>query len=122
MKVHERIREIREKRKFSQDYMASKLEISQNTYSRMELGLQKLQVDKLMQIAELLEVSWNDLLDPDGQQVFNIKNNQTVNGNVTNNGVTSEERELFGKLVNEKDLRIEELLEEIKFLKGLVKK
>ncbi len=50
------IRKIREYRNYTQDYLAAKLKISQNAYSKIELGYSKLTIDRLFQIAAILEV------------------------------------------------------------------
>ncbi|MCX2573601.1 helix-turn-helix domain-containing protein [Pedobacter sandarakinus] len=50
------IRKIREYRDYTQDYLAAKLKISQNAYSKIELGYSKLTVDRLFQISDILEV------------------------------------------------------------------
>jgi transcriptional regulator with XRE-family HTH domain len=56
------IRKQREKDFLSQEYMAHKLGISQNTYSKIELGKNKLTVDRLIGIAEILGVEVAELL------------------------------------------------------------
>lgn len=56
------IRKIREYRDYTQDYLAAKLKISQNAYSKIELGYSKLTIDRLFQIAEILEVEVTHLL------------------------------------------------------------
>jgi transcriptional regulator with XRE-family HTH domain len=56
------IRKIREYRDYTQDYLAAKLKISQNAYSKIELGYSKLTIDRLFQIAEILEVEVSHLL------------------------------------------------------------
>jgi transcriptional regulator with XRE-family HTH domain len=50
------IRKARLYRNYSQDYLAFKLGMSQNGYSRIELGQTKLSVEKLAIIAQTLEV------------------------------------------------------------------
>jgi transcriptional regulator with XRE-family HTH domain len=50
------IRKIREFKNYTQDYLAMKLDISQNAYSKIELGYSKLTLGRLFQIAEVLEV------------------------------------------------------------------
>lgn len=50
------IRKIREFRNYTQDYLAAKLGISQNAYSKIELGYSKLTLERLFQIASILEV------------------------------------------------------------------
>ena len=49
------IRKIREHRNYTQEYLAAKLRISQNAYSKIELGYTKITVERLFQIAEILE-------------------------------------------------------------------
>jgi len=67
------IRKRREERNYTQEYLAYKLNISQNAYSKIELGYTKITVERLFQIAEVLEISAADLLDADtrdGDQGF----------------------------------------------------
>ncbi|RZL34481.1 MAG: XRE family transcriptional regulator [Pedobacter sp.] len=56
------IRKIREYRDYTQDYLAAKLKISQNAYSKIELGYSKLTIERLFQIASILEVDVTRLL------------------------------------------------------------
>ncbi|UOE49389.1 helix-turn-helix transcriptional regulator [Mucilaginibacter sp. SMC90] len=49
------IRIIREQKEYSQGYLAAKLGISQNAYSKMELGHTLLTVERLFLIAMVLE-------------------------------------------------------------------
>ena len=66
------IRKIREYRDYTQDYLAAKLKISQNAYSKIELGYSKLTVDRLFQIAQILEVEVNHLLTLDPKELIKI--------------------------------------------------
>jgi transcriptional regulator with XRE-family HTH domain len=56
------IRKVREFRNYTQDYLAAKLEISQNAYSKIELGYTKITLDRLFHIALILEVEVTQLL------------------------------------------------------------
>lgn len=56
------IRKVREYRNYTQDYLAAKLEISQNAYSKIELGYSKITLDRLFHIALILEVDVMELL------------------------------------------------------------
>ncbi|QKJ31857.1 helix-turn-helix transcriptional regulator [Mucilaginibacter mali] len=62
------IRKIRESKDFTQDYLAVKLAISQNAYSKIELGYTKITVERLFQIAQILEVSPISLIDFDKEK------------------------------------------------------
>lgn len=50
------IKQLREQLNYPQLYMAHKLKLSQNGYSRLELGHTKLTVERLFAIAVILEV------------------------------------------------------------------
>lgn len=49
------IRTVREKLGYSQEYMAMKLGIGQNGYSKIELGHTRITVDRLFEIAKILQ-------------------------------------------------------------------
>jgi transcriptional regulator with XRE-family HTH domain len=68
--IGSKIRKIRELKGYSQDYMSSKLAITQNAYSKIENGHIKIDNDKLKSIAEALEVSEEDILNFDSSMVF----------------------------------------------------
>ncbi|WP_158996429.1 helix-turn-helix domain-containing protein [Mucilaginibacter sp. L196] len=57
------IRNKREYRNYTQEYLAAKLAISQNAYSKIELGYTKITVERLFQIAEVLGFEVADLID-----------------------------------------------------------
>jgi len=59
------IRKVREYKNYTQDYLAAKLGISQNAYSKIELSYSKITLDRLFHIALILEVEVNQLLDFD---------------------------------------------------------
>jgi transcriptional regulator with XRE-family HTH domain len=56
------IRNARLLRNYSQDYLAYKLKISQNAYSKVECGYTKVTIDRLIIIAEVLKVPLNKLI------------------------------------------------------------
>ncbi|WP_121248262.1 helix-turn-helix domain-containing protein [Mucilaginibacter phyllosphaerae] len=57
------IRNKREELNYTQEYLAAKLNISQNAYSKIELGYTKITVERLFQIAEILETELMDLIN-----------------------------------------------------------
>ncbi len=73
MDVGNKIKKFREQRNYTQQYMSDRLNISQNTYSKIETGGIKLTVERLNQIAEVLEVPVEQILSSDNQ-VFNFNN------------------------------------------------
>jgi len=67
------IRRIRESKSYTQDYLAVKLTISQNAYSKIELGYTKITVERLFQIAQILEVVPLDLIGFDEEARFRLQ-------------------------------------------------
>ena len=60
--VAHNIRKIREYRDYTQEYLAMKLGISQNAYSKIELAYTRITLERLIQIAHILEVDSVDLI------------------------------------------------------------
>lgn len=117
MSIGNQIKQYRKKRNYSQEYMATKLNLSQSAYSKIENEANGVDVDKLQQIAVLLDVSLEDLFS--SEQVFfnQVSHNQQVNGalHITNEAapVSESEKALYDSL-------IEQLKEENKHLKELL--
>ncbi|WP_285010310.1 helix-turn-helix domain-containing protein [Pedobacter faecalis] len=64
------IRKVREHKHYTQDYLATKLGISQNAYSKIELGYSKISIDRLFNIAILLEVEATVLLTTEAKDII----------------------------------------------------
>ena len=60
--IRERIRAIRIEKGYSQDYMADMLKISQNAYHKLEKGHTRIHLEKFINIAEILEIEFSELL------------------------------------------------------------
>jgi transcriptional regulator with XRE-family HTH domain len=57
------IRKQREAKNYTQEYLAAKLKISQNAYSKIELGYTKITLERLFQIADILGSTPMQLID-----------------------------------------------------------
>lgn len=107
--IGNKIKNIRELKNFTQEYMAEKLDISQAAYSKLEKGDIKVSSEKLSQIAKILDVNPEDITSFDSQKYFNSFNN--VKG--SNNGsiiIGADETELIKKLYEDKISLLEKLL------------
>lgn len=91
---------LRRIRKLTQQDMADELGISQRTYSRIESGDKKLNIDTLGTIAQILQVSLIELLVED-EKILDSKK------------LDENERQLFRKILNKQN-------EEISFLRKLI--
>jgi transcriptional regulator with XRE-family HTH domain len=67
------IRKAREFRNYTQSYLAVKLQISQNAYSKVELGYSSITLTRVIEIAEILEVELVDLVSTDGENLIRLK-------------------------------------------------
>lgn len=107
------IKNIRELKNLTQEFVAEKLDISQSAYSRLEKGEIKISKEKLVQIAEILEVKPEDIKEFDGQKYFNSFNNVS-DSNIESivSGMGTEEIELIKKLYDDKIALMEELMKQ----------
>ena len=114
-KIGDRIKRLRESRNYSQDYVSSKLGISQKAYSKIENNETKLNLDHLYRLSEVLETPVGEIIDPNAKAIYN--HFQTVHGEgfVLNKYTSEKIVELYEKLLKSKD-------EEITLLKTLLEK
>jgi transcriptional regulator with XRE-family HTH domain len=107
------IKKRREQKGLRQQDVAEKLNMNVRSYQNLEGGVTKLDLERLEQVAEVLDTTTEDLLRPEG-----IIIHQEVRDNATNskNGLFYHygiEEEIFNRLLAAKD-------EEIKYLKEKV--
>lgn len=69
MELHEKIKELRVKKKYSQYDMAELLQVGQSTYLQIEKGKTELTINRLNQIAKVLEVSIFEILDEEDKRL-----------------------------------------------------
>lgn len=112
--IGSKIRQIRELKGYSQEYMASQLNVSQHAYSKLETGKTKMDWERVTKIAVILDVDPLDIASFDDNLVFN---NCTQSGKFEqfNNYLPKELTEQYEK-------RIEALQNEIDFLRKMVLK
>ena len=74
MNLAENIKNRREELKLSQEYVAEQLGLSRQAVSKWETGQSEPTASNLIQLAEILEISLSELIDPhkrnDGQTAF----------------------------------------------------
>lgn len=79
MEIHERIRIMREVNQLTQEDMAEKLAISTNGYAKIERGQTALTLNRLEQIANIFNISVNDLLNDEKAPTWYFKENHSQN-------------------------------------------
>ena len=122
--IHNKIKKLREQSNLTQQEMADKLNMHLKTWQKVENGVTKLDIERLQLIANVLETTIEDLINVDDSVYINaIKDNEVGfnNSSVTINHKSEEEKNLYERLIAEKDKIIADKDKEIAFLKGLLK-
>lgn len=78
--ILENIKRLRKQKGYSHENMAHELDISQVAYSKLEKNDTKLSVERLYNIAEILEVEVSELLDIKATNQLNQTNNENSTG------------------------------------------
>jgi transcriptional regulator with XRE-family HTH domain len=123
--VHNKIKKLRSQVGLTQQHMADKMNMHLKTWQKIENGITKLDIERLKEIAEVLETTVEDLINADdGVYINEIKGNDVGfnNNNVTINHKSETEKELYERLISEKDKIIEEKNKEIAFYRDLLGK
>lgn len=109
------IKRYRELKGLTREVVAGELEMSVSGYSKIERGEIDLTITKLQRISDILGVSASDILNFDVTNVFNISNNQQVQGlgskesNITNNlNKVDDYTQKYIKMLEEKIQSLEE--------------
>lgn len=114
--ISDNIRIIRENLGYSQDYIATKLDITQQAYSSIEKNPEKATLKRLKEIAAILQINFVTLLGEDETYIQHNFNQQGGNAATQMNVTTSNnEKDIFVRFINE-------LKEEIVFLRDLTSK
>ena len=62
-RINYNLKKHRKIKGYSQLYVASKLNVSQNAYSKLEMGVSRMTINNLFQIADIFDLNVNDLLN-----------------------------------------------------------
>ena len=115
------IKKHRELKGLRQQDLADKLSMNLRSYQNLESGDTKLDLERLSQIAEVLETPIEDLLKQDGvfihqevKEANGTGSGTAGTGNIYNNYV---DKEVLDKLIASKESEIQVLKDENKYLK-----
>lgn len=110
MELHERIKELRTQKRYSQYDMAEMLGIGQSTYLQIEKGNTELTISRLIQIANVLEVDIYNILGYKIQDEYKEKFNEVVKNVTENDKQISEIAHNLSKYIKrlEEDIEIKE--------------
>lgn len=110
---------LRESKNYSQEYVAGKLGINQNAYSKMENGKVKLTLDRIRQLAEIYDIKPEYFLSLD-LPVINFNIGPNSHGGFIDKYVNNSnyfDPELIQKLLFERDKIIDDKNTIIEYLK-----
>lgn|SRR5690554_3211064 len=107
-----KIKQLRELKNLTQEYMANHLGISTRAYSKIETGETQLTLNRLNEISTALGISPIEVLGFDDKQVFN---NCKQEGNIGINHINISE-----KLIYQYEETIKSLKEQIEIMKLLL--
>ena len=108
-----KLKQLRELKNFTQEYMANELGLSIRAYSKIETGETQLTINRLNEIAKILEIDPIEILGFDHQNIFNNCNQE---GNIGINHIN-----IPDKLIEQYEKRIQHLESEVLFLRTLIK-
>lgn len=115
------IRELRDQNTWSQEYVANELNMSQPAYCNLELDKTQLSLERAQKLATLYNVPLS---------IFSKEQNSTINYNtgnysrtiinskITEEKVSLEEKQLYLKIISDKDILIGILKDEINDLRN----
>ncbi len=106
-----KIKQIRELKNITQEYVAQKLGLSTRAYSKIESGETQLTINRLNEISEVLEIQPLEILGFDDKKIFNI--NHSTGNNGYNNIMYPD------KLIQQYEETIQSLKEQIQLMKLL---
>jgi transcriptional regulator with XRE-family HTH domain len=99
MNIGNNIKQFRELKNFTQEYVAEEIDVSQSTYSRIENGTAPIKIDILQRIAEVLEVDLSSLIST--TNIFNFKDAVNQYGYVNNQNNNTIDVEVLRKIIRE---------------------
>ena len=121
MKVHEKIRFMRESKEWSQEDMAAKLNMSVSGYSKIERGETKGYIPKLEKIAKEFDMELMELMSLGERHIYLISDNNNHSGNVISSSTElAFENQKLHLIISHKDETIEHLKQEVLYLKSML--
>lgn len=122
MELYEKITALRKIKRFTQQDMAEKLNMSDNAYSKVEQGKTQISVERLKQIAKALDMEKQDIENFEERLIFNNFENKdsVVNNYIVQN--FEKEREAYKSHISDLQKQITTLEKQIEILSKLLNK
>lgn len=120
MQVSEKLKLIRHAKRWSQEEVAHRLNISPSAYGSMERGETKLSLERLEELARVFEIELAQLLEHNTKNIFNFESH---NSNHCQNWYSNPESTQLIKLqleLEKTQLLLQERDKEIEYLKQII--
>ncbi|RKZ36715.1 MAG: XRE family transcriptional regulator [Gammaproteobacteria bacterium] len=117
MKFPQKLKLIRSSKNWTQEDMAEKLDISTHAYAKIERGETNVNLSRLEQIAEVVEMELWELFVSDGKNIFNLADIYNTQGDNWNVNSPSTEQIEYKHELEKANLMIEERERENNYLK-----
>lgn len=119
MKVHEKIRAMRQQKGWSQEEMAEKLYMSVNGYANIERGETDVKISRLNQIANIFGMDLLELFSFGEKNIVYFSGDNSGHCINANNYFSGREKELENEL-EKSQLRLEQAEKEVSYLKEII--
>ena len=119
-KVLEKLKEARKEKGYSHENMAAELGISQAAYTNIEKKQSNLTVERLIKIAEILEKPTFYFFEATPNNIYNQNFSDNSNGYGHIDNLYQENKEVYHKLSDSYEATIQNLKDEVSFLRKLV--
>lgn len=118
--VLQRIKDYRKKKGYTYDAMAHELSTSAAAYRKIEMNQTKLTLERLYQIAQILETKVEDILDIKADKIYHQTNNDNAIGHQEVQNLHQENKEKTAKIEQLYEERIKEQAATIEQLMGML--
>ncbi|MGV3761203.1 helix-turn-helix domain-containing protein [Parapedobacter sp.] len=104
-----KVKRLRKERGLSQAGMADALHIALKTYQNIEGGITRVDIERLGQIANVLDVTLHELVGDDRALPLDVEH------------FMREEKALYNKIIHDKEVYIAQLEDSIRFYREMLK-
>ncbi|MDU8923983.1 helix-turn-helix transcriptional regulator [Pasteurellaceae bacterium LIM206] len=118
-----KIKTLRELNQLSQEQMAEKMQMSLNSYARLERGETKLSIEKLEQIAHIFHMDALEFMQSANKGIYFMLNDSADNNSVTyysGDDKFAIENNFLKQIVEDKNNIIQQQKQEIEALKEII--
>ncbi|GHT20107.1 hypothetical protein FACS189429_8230 [Bacteroidia bacterium] len=121
-KIVDKIRKLRKERGYSNEVMATDLEMSTSAYNKIECMKATLSLERFIKIREILDVPYSEFFESTFRNVYKQDLKDSSIGHYEVQTLNQENKETTQKLIQRFEQEIEHLRKEIVFLRNLVEK